>query len=165
MAFYVTSFSLSVTCFDADTISQLMHSNTSLRQTRMLVTKIIRLTIETGSVTGMYSAPSIVARITPTSSCCRSAQLYPLLCVSSSELLRDTSPHRPQAVCKFYSRGPEFANPNSGWTEYLYVVYGYKHHNHDDKGYDLPVNRRHTAYGRDARTGVSGRDDSRSLQR
>ncbi len=32
-----------------------MRSNTSLRRTRMLVTKLIRLTIETGSATGMHS--------------------------------------------------------------------------------------------------------------
>ncbi len=40
-----------------------MHSTTDLRPTRILVTKIIRLTIETGSVTGIQSAPSVVVKI------------------------------------------------------------------------------------------------------
>ncbi|SJK98177.1 uncharacterized protein ARMOST_01438 [Armillaria ostoyae] len=43
----------------------LTRHNTSFRQTRMLVTKLIRLTIETGSVTGSYSTPSTaVTRLT-----------------------------------------------------------------------------------------------------
>ncbi len=37
-----------------------MRSTTNFRRTRILVTKIIRLTIETGSVTGIYPAPSVV---------------------------------------------------------------------------------------------------------
>ncbi|PBK93188.1 hypothetical protein ARMGADRAFT_151634 [Armillaria gallica] len=38
----------------------LMHSNTSFRQTRMLVTKLIRLTIETGSVTAVAALLSFI---------------------------------------------------------------------------------------------------------
>ncbi len=59
---------------------------TGFRRTRLLVTKLIRLTVETGSVTGMFSVSSnVLARITPpTFSCCRSAQPYPFLWVPSS---------------------------------------------------------------------------------
>ncbi|KAK0493068.1 hypothetical protein EDD18DRAFT_429764 [Armillaria luteobubalina] len=50
----------------------LMRSDTGFRRTRLLVTKLIRLTVETGSVTGMYfetpATFTIVAKITsPTS--------------------------------------------------------------------------------------------------
>ncbi|KAK0241046.1 hypothetical protein EDD85DRAFT_948138 [Armillaria nabsnona] len=67
----------------------LQRSTTCFRRTQMLVTKLIRLIVETGSVTGMYSAPSIVvARITPpTFGRCRSAQLYPFLCLYANTVL------------------------------------------------------------------------------
>ncbi len=56
-----------------------MRSSTDLRRTRLLVTKIIHLTIETGSFTGIYFALSSVVRtLTPlTSSCYGFAQLRP----------------------------------------------------------------------------------------
>ncbi len=37
-----------------------MRSNTGFRRTRILITKLIRLTIETGSVTGIHFLPSTV---------------------------------------------------------------------------------------------------------
>ncbi|KAK0241104.1 hypothetical protein EDD85DRAFT_948200 [Armillaria nabsnona] len=49
MTYYASSFSLS-----------LMHSNTSFRQTRIIVTKLIRLTIETGSATAVVALLSLV---------------------------------------------------------------------------------------------------------
>ncbi len=78
-----------------------MRSDTGFRQTRILVTKLIRLTIETGSVTGIYSTPStaIMGLTPPAFSRCRSAEPYPLLCVPSSDFLRDTGPHHAKAVC------------------------------------------------------------------
>ncbi len=100
-----------------------MRSDTGFRRTRLIVTKLIRLTVETGSVTGMCSVSSnVLTRITPpTFSCCRSAQPYPFLWVPSSDFLRDTSPHHAQAVCKYRLHGIEFANPNYRWTGYLYI--------------------------------------------
>ncbi len=41
-----------------------MRSNTGFRRTRMLVSKLIRLTIETGTVTGTYLS-TVVTRLTP----------------------------------------------------------------------------------------------------
>ncbi len=35
-----------------------MRSNTGFRRTQIMVTKLIRLTVETGLVTGIFSAPS-----------------------------------------------------------------------------------------------------------
>ncbi len=101
-----------------------MRSNANFRQTRMLVTKLIRLTIETGSVTGIYSALlAIATRLTlHTSSSCRLSHRYPVFCLSSQNLLRRASPHRPQAVCQYCSRGTEFAIPNYGWAGYLYII-------------------------------------------
>ncbi len=68
-----------------------MRSTTDLRRTRLLVTKIIRLTIETGSVTGNYFTPSSVVRIMVplTFRCCRSAQLCPFCVVPPSGFLRN----------------------------------------------------------------------------
>ncbi len=70
-----------------------MRSTTNFRRTRILVTKIIRLTIETGSVTGIYSAPSspVVRIITPlTSSYCRLAYLYPFYWIPPSDFLHNS---------------------------------------------------------------------------
>ncbi len=39
-----------------------MHSNTGFRQTRIIVTKLIRLIIKTGFVTGIYSQHFTVVR-------------------------------------------------------------------------------------------------------
>ncbi len=66
-----------------------MSSTTNFRRTRILVTKLIRLTIETGSVTGIYFVPSAVVKtITPvTFSFYRSAQLCPFYCASLSNLI------------------------------------------------------------------------------
>ena len=58
MTYYVSPVSLSVIFIDIDTISQLMHSSTGFRRTRIMVTKLIRLTVETGLVTGIFSALS-----------------------------------------------------------------------------------------------------------
>ncbi len=63
MTYYASSFSPAVIFIDVDTISKLMRSTTNFRCTRMLVTKLIRLIIETGSVTGIYFAPSAVVRL------------------------------------------------------------------------------------------------------
>ncbi|KAK0451665.1 hypothetical protein EV421DRAFT_1976621, partial [Armillaria borealis] len=49
MTYYASSFSLSLIFID------LMRSTTNFRRTRMLVTKIIRLTVETGSVTAVVA--------------------------------------------------------------------------------------------------------------
>ncbi|KAK0454319.1 hypothetical protein EV421DRAFT_1896245 [Armillaria borealis] len=67
-----------------DTILYLMRSNTGFRRTRIIVTKLIRLTIETGSVTGIsFALSAVVTKLTPPmSSCRRSAQPHPLLCVA-----------------------------------------------------------------------------------
>ncbi|KAK0229045.1 hypothetical protein IW262DRAFT_1456338 [Armillaria fumosa] len=51
MAYYVSSLSLSPILIGNDYVSKLMLSDTGYRRTRMLITKLIRLTIETGSVT------------------------------------------------------------------------------------------------------------------
>ncbi|PBK86565.1 hypothetical protein ARMGADRAFT_1086406 [Armillaria gallica] len=95
----------------------LMRSNTGFRRTRILVTNLIRLTIETESVTGIYFLSSTVVislTLLNSSSCC-SGDPYRLFCVPPPDFLRDTS----------------------------------------DKEFHLPSNRRHTAYGRDARTVVA----------
>ncbi len=78
-----------------------MLSDTGYRRTRMLVTKLTRLTIETGSVTGIQFSPSAnVRRLTlPAFSCCSSAQLYPFLGVTSSDVIHHTRPAHAQAVC------------------------------------------------------------------
>ncbi len=74
MTYYASSFSLSVIFIDVDAISQLIMLTTNFRRTQMLVTKIIRLTIETGSVTGICPAPSVVVSMqTAYPSRCRSA--------------------------------------------------------------------------------------------
>ncbi len=96
MTYYVRSFYPSFIFIDVDTISQLMRqrSTTNFRRTRILVTKIIRLTIETGSATGIYFASSAVVRImTPlTSSCCGFVQLCHFYRVPPSDFLHNSRP-------------------------------------------------------------------------
>ncbi|PBK86485.1 hypothetical protein ARMGADRAFT_1126953 [Armillaria gallica] len=79
----------------------LMHNSTSFRQTRIIVTKLIHLIIETGSVTGMYSLHFTVVRRSALStfSCCHSTQPYPLLCLPWPDILCDTCFHHIQAIC------------------------------------------------------------------
>ncbi len=97
MTYYVSSISLSVISIDVDTILQLTRSTAHFRRTQMLVTKVVRLTIETGSVTGIYSAPSAVVRmiLTLTSSCYRPAYLHPFYCTPPSKFLHDFLLDRP----------------------------------------------------------------------
>ncbi|PBK84788.1 hypothetical protein ARMGADRAFT_1088234 [Armillaria gallica] len=60
MTYYASSFSLSVIFIDVDAISQLIMLTTNFRRTQMLVTRIIRLTIETGSVTAVVALLNFV---------------------------------------------------------------------------------------------------------
>ncbi|SJL07002.1 uncharacterized protein ARMOST_10344 [Armillaria ostoyae] len=60
MTHYASSFSLSVIFIDVDAISQLIMRTTDFHHTQMLVTKIIRLTIETGSVTAVVALLNFV---------------------------------------------------------------------------------------------------------
>ncbi len=100
MTYYVSSFSLPVNFIDIDTISQLMHSSTGFRQTQIIVTKLFRLIIETGSITGLYSLhfPVVRRSTLSTFSCCRSTQPYPLFCFPWPDILCDTRFHHIQAV-------------------------------------------------------------------
>ena len=77
-----------------------MRSTTDFRRTRILVTKIIRLTIETGSMTGIQSIlPAVVEMITPfTSSGRRAAQRRPFHRVPQSSILHDSHPDHAQAI-------------------------------------------------------------------
>ncbi len=97
MTYYASSIPLSVISIDVDTILQLMRSTAHFQRTQMLVTKVVRLTIETGSVTGIYSAPSaVVGMILPlTSSSCFPAYLHPFYCTPPSKFLHDFFLHRP----------------------------------------------------------------------
>ncbi|KAK0183624.1 hypothetical protein F5146DRAFT_1230723 [Armillaria mellea] len=60
MTYYVSSFSHTVILVKVDTIFQLMRSTTGFLHTRMLVTKLIRLTVETGFVTAAVALTTFI---------------------------------------------------------------------------------------------------------
>ncbi|KAK0446133.1 hypothetical protein EV421DRAFT_1932795 [Armillaria borealis] len=119
----------------------LMRNNTSLRRTRMLITKLIRLIIETGTVTAVVALLNLI-----------------LFFVFPHQTFYTTpAPFMPKLYANtvYMVLNSRFRIISGRDT---YVFNRYEHHDHDDKRYHLSISRRHTASGWNAKTGVSCRN-------